>query len=93
MTDKINMLKQKVDDVKDTMIENIELVIKRGDDLDDIASKAQMLTDGSYDFHRSSKSLKNRMLFKYIIGFLLFLVIILIIITIIIIIIIIYTKN
>jgi vesicle-associated membrane protein 7 len=74
--DKIGALKKKVDDVKDVMIDNIDKVLQRGDELDNLIQQTDTLAQDSYVYRGKSRELKNQMLKKWIIlGIVLFLIV------------------
>ena len=65
--DKINSLKRKIDDVKDVMIDNIDKLLERGEELDSLLQKTNDLADDSYIYRGRSRKLKNQMLMRYLI--------------------------
>lgn len=85
--DKIISLNREIDDVKNTMIENIDKVLVRGDNIDTLRYKTDKLAEQADNFHNNSKELKCEMLkknLKLIIGItfgLLFLILIIILIS------------
>jgi t-SNARE complex subunit (syntaxin) len=69
----------KLDDVKKAMQTNIELVLKRGEDLEDLESKTEDMTTKAIQFSNQGKRLKNTMRWRKIKMILLLICIILII--------------
>jgi len=59
--DKIQKITQQVEDVKGTMINNIDLVLNRGEKLENLQQKASDLAVESNTFRRKSKSLKDKL--------------------------------
>eukprot|EP00013_Stygamoeba_regulata_P002778 CAMPEP_0177645182 /NCGR_PEP_ID=MMETSP0447-20121125/9112_1 /TAXON_ID=0 /ORGANISM="Stygamoeba regulata, Strain BSH-02190019" /LENGTH=216 /DNA_ID=CAMNT_0019147647 /DNA_START=182 /DNA_END=832 /DNA_ORIENTATION=+ len=59
--DKIRNLQNKVDDVTSVMRENIEVVLERGDRLEDLEAKSAQLQDNALIFHKSAKKLKCKL--------------------------------
>lgn len=62
--DKISEVQTKVAEVKDIMLENIDAVLKRGDQLDTLDSKATALQAGAKDFKSRATDLARTMWWK-----------------------------
>jgi vesicle-associated membrane protein 7 len=60
-TDKIEIAKGKVAEVKDVMIDNIEKVLDRGEKIDLLVHKTEDLSESAHNFRYKSKKLKNTM--------------------------------
>lgn len=84
-TSKILDIQEEIDQTKDIVHRNIDLVIERGDKLDELQDKSDNLNVQSHLFRKSAKKLKCKMLVKNIKMIILLLFIILIIILLIII--------
>lgn len=59
--EKLQRVQQTVSDVREAMKENIEKIIKRGDDLDVLIIKSGDLKEQSFRFSQKSKDLRCRM--------------------------------
>lgn len=59
--DKLTEIAINIEDVKNIMYKNIDLTIKRGDDLEKLQVKSEALEQNSTMFLRNSKKLKNTM--------------------------------
>mmetsp|Transcript_26683 Transcript_26683/g.52578 ORF Transcript_26683/g.52578 Transcript_26683/m.52578 type:complete len:230 (+) Transcript_26683:46-735(+) len=59
--DKIKQIRQGLDEVKEVMIENIEKVIQRGEDIDVLVNKTDDLHLTSDSFKKSSRKLRQSM--------------------------------
>lgn len=62
--DKINLIQNEIDNTKDTLRKNIDLVIERGENLEDLSEKSVSLIDRSRLFKIHSKRLKWKMFMK-----------------------------
>ena len=62
----------KLDDVKDVMVKNIEMVLERGEKLELLVDKTDRLNATAFTFERSSRRLKEAMFWKkvklYLVG-------------------------
>lgn len=58
---KIQKAKNEITEIKGVMINNIELILQRGEKIDNLHNKAHELEQQSVSFHRNSQSLKKRM--------------------------------
>ncbi|KAL9647631.1 hypothetical protein ABK040_015122 [Willaertia magna] len=65
--DKITQINNKLDSVKDTMVDNIDKILDRGEKLDNLYETTYQLQETSKDFEKGSRKLKNRMLIKVIV--------------------------
>lgn len=65
--DKISNLRNKVDEVKDVMIDNIEKVLERGDKLENLTEVTSDLENNANIFNKGTKKLKNNMIMRYVI--------------------------
>jgi vesicle-associated membrane protein 7 len=65
--DKIIKLQNKLDDVKDVMIDNIEKILERGDKLDNLQQATDDIADSANDFRRGTGKIKRNMCCNYII--------------------------
>ena len=54
----------KLDDVKDVMVKNIEMVLERGEKLELLMDKSEQLQLDAFRFQKSSKQLRNAMFWK-----------------------------
>ena len=54
----------KLDDVKDVMVKNIEMVLERGEKLELLVDKTDRLNATAFTFERSSRRLKEQMFWK-----------------------------
>jgi len=59
-----SQLQNQVDEVKGVMKNNIENVLKRGENLDDLANKSSHLEDSALQFSKTSTNLKRRLWWK-----------------------------
>lgn len=62
--DNISKVKNQIDEVKGIMINNIDKVLERGDQLDQLVVRTEELTNVSQDFRVKAKKLKNTMWWK-----------------------------
>jgi len=58
---KVDAVRQKVDAVKNTMSENIDKVLERGERLDDVAAKSESMRDQAAAFRAKGRSLRRQM--------------------------------
>jgi len=65
--DKLSAMKVKLDETKDIMVRNIDSLLDRGEKLEDIVQKTEMMQTDSFQFQKSSKTLKWTMIRKNII--------------------------
>lgn len=63
---KIDIIRNEINHVKDQVKDNIQLVIDRGEKLEDLEKKSEHLSKSSLLFKRQSKRLKCKMLKKNI---------------------------
>jgi hypothetical protein len=54
-------LKEKIDIVKDTVADNIQLVVERGNNIEQIVKDTEDLTASSHSFYRNTKNLKIKL--------------------------------
>ena len=54
----------KLDDVKNVMVQNIEMVLERGEKLELLVDKTEQLQQQAFKFEKSSKQLKNAMFWR-----------------------------
>ena len=57
-------MRGKLDDVKDVMVKNIEMVLERGEKLELLVDKTDRLNATAFTFERSSRRLKEQMFWK-----------------------------
>ena len=55
---------QKLDDVKNVMVQNIEMVLERGEKLELLVDKTDRLNTTAFNFEKSSRKLKEAMFWK-----------------------------
>ena len=64
---------KKLDDVKNVMVQNIEMVLERGEKLELLVDKTDRLNTTAFTFEKSSRKLKEAMFWKkvklYMLGF------------------------
>eukprot|EP01080_Neovahlkampfia_damariscottae_P008370 gene8370-195_t len=65
--DSISVLKKKVDDTKEVMLENIDKVISRGTDLDELVEKTESISVKSKKFSKDAKTLKIKTMYRNIV--------------------------
>lgn len=58
------LLQSKMDQVKGVMTENIEKVMKRGEGLDDLTERSELLSNNSTKFHRNATKLRRKLWWK-----------------------------
>lgn len=78
--DTFAQVNNKLDDVKNVMVQNIEMVLERGEKLELLVDKTDKLQNQAFKFEKSSKKLKNAMFWKRVKLYALFIFIILLII-------------
>jgi vesicle-associated membrane protein 7 len=59
--DSFAQVNTKLDDVKNIMVQNIEMVLERGEKLELLVDKTDKLQSQAFKFEKSSKELKNAM--------------------------------
>lgn len=62
--DTFAQVNNKLDDVKNVMVQNIEMVLERGEKLELLVDKTDKLQNQAFKFEKSSKRLKNAMFWK-----------------------------
>ena len=62
--DTFAQVSNKLDDIKNIMVENIERVLERGEKLELLVDKTDQLQQQAFKFEKSSKKLKNVMFWK-----------------------------
>lgn len=78
--EKIIEIKSQIDKTKTIMMENVERVIERGENLDSLQTKSEKLQEDALDFRNKSKSLKEKMCMReYKIKFMILLLILVVI--------------
>ena len=81
--DSFAQVNSKLDDVKNVMVQNIEMVLERGEKLELLVDKTDKLQAEAFKFNRGARALKNAMIWRqvklYMLGFFIVGVIILII--------------
>ena len=75
-TDNIEKIRNQIDNVKEIMCENIDNLLERGEKIELLVDKTDQLSHSAYKFERSSKTLKNAMLWNQIKLYLLIIIII-----------------
>ncbi len=60
--DKITKIKEQVEEVKGKMVENIDKILDRGEQLDDLIVKTDDLAQNAFVFRGKTKSLKNKVI-------------------------------
>lgn len=78
--DTFAQVNNKLDDVKNVMVQNIEMVLERGEKLELLVDKTDKLQNQAFKFEKSSKKLKNAMFWKRVKLYALFFFIIILII-------------
>jgi vesicle-associated membrane protein 7 len=78
--DTFAQVNNKLDDVKNVMVQNIEMVLERGEKLELLVDKTDKLQNQAFKFEKSSKKLKNAMFWKRVKLYALFIFIIVLII-------------
>jgi len=64
--DTFAQVNSKLDDVKNVMVQNIEMVLERGEKLELLVDKTDKLQNQAFKFEKSSKKLKEAMFWKRI---------------------------
>ena len=64
--DSFAQVNSKLDDVKNVMVQNIEMVLERGEKLELLVDKTDKLQAEAFKFNRGAKALKNAMLWRQI---------------------------
>mmetsp|Transcript_20342 Transcript_20342/g.18481 ORF Transcript_20342/g.18481 Transcript_20342/m.18481 type:complete len:217 (-) Transcript_20342:5-655(-) len=64
--DSFASVNSKLDDVKNVMIQNIEMVLERGEKLELLVDKTENLQQQAFQFQRSAKHLKTAMIWRRI---------------------------
>jgi vesicle-associated membrane protein 7 len=72
--DSFSQVNTKLDDVKNIMVQNIEMVLERGEKLELLVDKTEQLQSQAFKFEKSSKELKMAMFWRrvklyFLIGF------------------------
>lgn len=62
--DSIATVNSKLDDVKNVMIQNIDMVLQRGEKLELLVDKTENLHQQAFKFQRSAKQLKSAMIWR-----------------------------
>lgn len=62
--DKLQMVRTKVDDIRQIMMENLEDVMKRGETIDEIINVTSAMEDASQGFITNAKDIKRRLWWK-----------------------------
>jgi vesicle-associated membrane protein 7 len=62
--DSFSQVNTKLDDVKNIMVQNIEMVLERGEKLELLVDKTEQLQSQAFKFEKSSKELKLAMFWK-----------------------------
>ena len=69
--DQFAQVSRKLDDVKGVMVQNIELVLDRGEKLELLVDKSERLQTSAFTFERSSRKLRDAMFWKKVKAYLL----------------------
>eukprot|EP00635_Sarcinochrysidales_sp_CCMP3193_P008396 CAMPEP_0118895282 /NCGR_PEP_ID=MMETSP1166-20130328/3698_1 /TAXON_ID=1104430 /ORGANISM="Chrysoreinhardia sp, Strain CCMP3193" /LENGTH=221 /DNA_ID=CAMNT_0006834285 /DNA_START=152 /DNA_END=817 /DNA_ORIENTATION=- len=77
--DQFAAVHKKLDDVKNVMVQNIEMVLERGEKLELLVDKSEQLQLDSFRFQKSSKKLRQAMFWKKVKIYLLVILVVLII--------------
>ena len=64
--DKLRLVQDQANNVKESLKDAIQLTVDRGEKLDEIDLKAQHLEEHAHKFYRNAKSLKWKLRCKYI---------------------------
>eukprot|EP00511_Aplanochytrium_stocchinoi_P004016 CAMPEP_0204833980 /NCGR_PEP_ID=MMETSP1346-20131115/18455_1 /ASSEMBLY_ACC=CAM_ASM_000771 /TAXON_ID=215587 /ORGANISM="Aplanochytrium stocchinoi, Strain GSBS06" /LENGTH=201 /DNA_ID=CAMNT_0051966947 /DNA_START=179 /DNA_END=781 /DNA_ORIENTATION=- len=59
--DKLNRVRNQIDDVKGVMVENIEKVLQRGEKIELLVDKTDRMQQAAFKFEKSAKKLKHAM--------------------------------
>lgn len=65
-SDNIARVQAQIDSVKDVMVENIDRVLERGERIELLVDKTDKLNQQAFKFEKTSRSLKNTMLYRKI---------------------------
>lgn len=61
---KITKIRQQIGEVKDVMLENIDRVLLRGEKIELLVDKTEMLEQHAFKFHRGARTLRRQMCLK-----------------------------
>ena len=61
---KITQAKENIEKAKNTMLDNIQQIVDRGDRIDVLVDNAEDLNQNSFKFYKSSKKLKCRLIME-----------------------------
>lgn len=84
---KISKVKNQVEEVKVTMLNNIDQLIERGEKIDDLCEKTELMKESAENFRGSATTLRRKMLWKkilmtvgivFVVLFLIFIVVLLV---------------
>ena len=64
--DRLSHMHSKVKDVQNVMTENIEKVVRRGEAIDDLSDRSNLLAEGATVFRHSSHKLQKKLFWKSI---------------------------
>jgi vesicle-associated membrane protein 7 len=64
--DSFAQVNSKLDDVKNVMVQNIEMVLERGERLELLVDKTDKLQAEAFKFNRGARALKNQMIWRQI---------------------------
>src|SRR5579872_3059647 len=62
--EKITKAETKINSIKEIMENNIEIVIKRGENINNLKQKTDELNDSAYIFHKQTKLLRHALCIK-----------------------------
>lgn len=62
--DKLSELKKELTELEQISLQNMDKVIERGEKIEVLVKKSEMMTDQSYDLKDTAKKVKNRMWWK-----------------------------
>jgi len=65
-TDKIAKVREEINQVKDVMIKNIDKVLERGEKIELLVDKTEVLDQHAFKFKKTSKKLARAMWWKYV---------------------------
>ena len=63
--DKVSLIKDNINSVKESMTRNINLIIERGDKIENLIDKTADLEENSNTFRKKSTELKRKTMFKH----------------------------
>jgi vesicle-associated membrane protein 7 len=63
-SDSITSINYKIDDVKDVMVKNVEMLLERGEKLELLVDKTQGLSQSAFKFERQSRHLKTAIFWR-----------------------------